>query len=383
MCRAQHAYDARGHVVLSQALGIVGTALVGLVSVCTGPSSGGLCGQRAAQLLGATGTIVMQWESLLSTWGSELGMLEDVACETAPLRMRPRRLLSQGRPHSSPPVASGAVQQLATLEVTCTAGPANAVTGFARLPPDPANRDSPKLRLTLSFEPASLAWLRAARGPSAPPVVAMGGDAGAVSLVVRAFLFTQGINEQQTAANFLTNQDMQDAINKRNLAYLQRFIRDELIASGTAEEASVWELGKLGQDLSEAVTASMGVESKRPVVLTAASRLTNLLGAFRVTMCKSGKVRIHPVFLSFLACTCHRNRSAANCGDWGQPSSSCDQHLGPDVDVSHARGRRGGTGRYGPAATAAAGCSAAGQPSGAHRLACRPAGQEPADADPA
>jgi hypothetical protein len=108
-------FEARAHVVMSQALSIVAAAFLGALEVCCSGRDPGtaerpgapdtqLYAGRFLQLLQKTGKVVVQWESLLSTWGKELGMLEDLVW---------------------------AIKRLDALELCCAEGEACAVTGFA------------------------------------------------------------------------------------------------------------------------------------------------------------------------------------------------------------------------------------------------------------
>eukprot|EP00727_Mastigamoeba_balamuthi_P013604 m51a1_g8867 putative type i inositol- -bisphosphate 4- (715) ;mRNA; r:584963-587890 len=111
-----------------------------------------------------------------------------------------------------------------------------------------------------------------------------------LSVRVCAALFTQGINEKQTVSNRLGDSALQEEVNAEHLARLQRYVaayaahersrgRDD--AAGAAEGSLAALARVVGTSRSE----------KRPELLVRAAGVARSVGAVRTTSCKSAKDR--------------------------------------------------------------------------------------------
>lgn len=129
------------------------------------------------------------------------------------------------------------------------------------------------------------------------------------SLRVRALLFTQGVNEQQSmAARVGAKRDLglQDEINRHSVHQGKAWYRDykalvvelcdkrAVLAHSLPREQeleSLQVLDRMIDQLATAVNRSDGVNTKELNVLTTAASFCRALGFARVTHCKSGKDR--------------------------------------------------------------------------------------------
>ncbi|TDH68448.1 hypothetical protein CCR75_005832 [Bremia lactucae] len=112
-------------------------------------------------------------------------------------------------------------------------------------------------------------------------------------------IFTQGINEMQTLANNASTRKttLQDIINRNSFLVLMRYIdkyRQLATERPDAVLMPISTIGPLLESLEERIAAASKrqvVKSKHPKIIQESSHLCRLLGAGRVTACKSAKDR--------------------------------------------------------------------------------------------
>lgn len=261
--------ERRTDVVISQGISVVvASFFAALDSVVSGSSRPGQEQLHYEhQFLSALERIgyLVQLESLLSTRGSELHMLEDVA---------------------------GTVRALnaARLELLCTRHEGdNSCLGVSE-----ARAENGATRLVIRL------GLRADCYDALPRRIRrrIGDGAEHVLVGVTTVLFTQGVNEQQSMANKIGSSDvrLQDAINRENLQTMGLF-RERLEA--TRGDAGPWQhdepnwddLQALEENLQAQVATGANLGEKHVGILLSAESLVRGLGGGRMTHCKSGKDR--------------------------------------------------------------------------------------------
>ncbi|KAH9140161.1 hypothetical protein AeRB84_015544 [Aphanomyces euteiches] len=227
---------------------------------------------------------LFQVESLLSTHGNEIGMIEDMSVALDMLSVVAFRLVdTKDKPNSrfsfrKKPVTSssedGVVQKVKLQELPQASH---------------AKPGQVKYVVTLQVQCGDF---------ELPQRLANGGE-----ISVFPVLFTQGINEMQTIANNTerAKTELQDTINIKNLQpveeYSRRYISwirlqtpQDVADGGFAREDEVDKLlSTLRSSVEEA--ASSLVKTKRTDILTKSSDLCREMGGGRVTICKSAKDR--------------------------------------------------------------------------------------------
>ncbi|CCI47516.1 unnamed protein product [Albugo candida] len=236
---------------------------------------------------------LFQVESLLSTHGKEIGMIEDMA---------------------------GAIANLSCVSFVIQDVRDRPTGRFSfrvsRRVKDP-NEDAGIVKVQVSSQPSSdakypmkyVVTVQVVTGlVELPERLANGGEISVIPL-----LFTQGINEMQTIANNTerAKTELQDMINMNNLkplrAYCERYCRLAVALSDSTH--SFARLNRNGSKLSLQLTkdqvaqefhaleayvldaAQSLVKTKRPEILQKSSDLCRELGGGRVTVCKSAKDR--------------------------------------------------------------------------------------------
>lgn len=119
------------------------------------------------------------------------------------------------------------------------------------------------------------------------------------SITVTPVIFTQGINEMQTLANNASTKKttLQDIINRKSFFVLTRYIEKYKQLATQRPDAvptPMSTVAPLLESLEERIAAASKrhvVKSKHPKIIQESSRLCRLLGAGRVTSCKSAKDR--------------------------------------------------------------------------------------------
>ena len=125
-------------------------------------------------------------------------------------------------------------------------------------------------------------------------------ELGSVRVPVRAMLFTQGVNEWQSAANVAKQGGLQDEINregrKKMMDLVERLKRRPDLATvfdGSEEKLKQFLDAREAElkELQLVLANTLDTGTKSLDVLTRASALARGMGCARVTHCKSGKDR--------------------------------------------------------------------------------------------
>ena len=125
-------------------------------------------------------------------------------------------------------------------------------------------------------------------------------ELGPVRVPVRAMLFTQGVNEWQSAANVAKLAGLQDEINRENRDKMMDLVEtmkrspDLTTVFDDSEEKLKQFLDAREAELKElqrVLANTLDTSTKSLDVLTRASALARGIGCARVTHCKSGKDR--------------------------------------------------------------------------------------------
>ncbi|CAI5722589.1 hypothetical protein KXD40_004431 [Peronospora effusa] len=217
---------------------------------------------------------LFQVESLLSTHGKEIGMLEDFSAAVDALKHVTFVL------DTSPP--SHLPSTLLNLHMKNTTLPS---VVSLRL-----SKGSVKGTFIVAVGVRCFKDVCA----SIPSTIRSGG-----SIYVTPVLFTQGINEMQTLANSASSKKttLQDIINRKSFCLLTSYVEKYkrlAMERPDAVPTSMSTIEPLLKSLEEHIaTASKRqvVKSKHPKIIQKSSHLCRLLGAGRVTSCKSAKDR--------------------------------------------------------------------------------------------
>ncbi|KAE9094231.1 hypothetical protein PF010_g17189 [Phytophthora fragariae] len=217
---------------------------------------------------------LFQVESLLSTQGKEIGMLEDFFAAVDALKHVTFVL------DTSPPTHLPST--LLNLHMKNTPLPG---VVSVRL-----SRGSAKGTFTVAVGVRCSEDIRA----SIPSTIRSGG-----SISVTPVIFTQGINEMQTLANNASSKKttLQDIINRKSFFVLTRHVEKYKQLAAQRPDAvptPVSTITPLLESLEGRIaTASKRqvVKSKHPKIIQESSHLCRLLGAGRVTSCKSANDR--------------------------------------------------------------------------------------------
>ncbi|CAH0515515.1 unnamed protein product [Peronospora belbahrii] len=217
---------------------------------------------------------LFQVESLLSTHGKEIGMLEDFFAAVSALKHVTFVL------DTSPPTHLPAT--LLNLHMKNTMLPS---VVSVRL-----SKGSAKGTYTVAIGVRCLNDVRT----SMPSTIRSGG-----SIPVTPVIFTQGINEMQTLANNASSKKttLQDIINRQSFGVLTCYVEKYKRLAAKRPDAvrtPMSTIEPLLKSLEERIaTASKRqvVKTKHPKIIQESSHLCRLLGAGRVTSCKSAKDR--------------------------------------------------------------------------------------------
>ncbi|KUF92128.1 Zinc transporter ZupT [Phytophthora nicotianae] len=217
---------------------------------------------------------LFQVESLLSTQGKEIGMLEDFSAAVDALKHVTFVL------DTSPPAHLPSTLLNLHMKNTTLPGVVS-----VRL-----SKGSTKGTFTVAIGVRCSEDVRA----SIPSTIRSGG-----SITVTPVIFTQGINEMQTLANNASAKKttLQDIINRKSFFVLTRYVEKYKQLAAQRPDAvptPMSTIAPLLESLEERIaTASKRhvVKSKHPKIIQESSHLCRLLGAGRVTSCKSAKDR--------------------------------------------------------------------------------------------
>ncbi|KAG4236201.1 hypothetical protein PC116_g15698 [Phytophthora cactorum] len=248
-----------------------------------GPHPLKACGIDYLEMLTRVG-FLFSVESLLSTYGNELGMLGDTEAAVKELG----RVLIKLRPVKSP--------RAAAFRVSITSGPSGIVielpiiTRRASEFPDRSMHRVPgqdtvsgAIYLSLSTPEQKMRAKFLFQKP----------------IRVIPVIFSQGLNEMQTVANTVGKASLQKEINAENVVELESYVknfaewvtkkqcRDTLIPIYDAEDLDRMQTSLMALKLS----IQLSGRSKRMAILSLSSSIARSVGGGRVTMCKSAKDR--------------------------------------------------------------------------------------------
>ena len=305
----------RRDVALGQAVAIASTAFFTLLeSVVSGSDTttsrnGDSDTNDAAKALLAKGEFLLVFESLLSTAGGEMAMLEDLDACVSQLNncvtfvCKPKLAGSEGHGGSVNSVVGVHCVTSSELQIEIELTSACFSLLLEPEPAVPARGASYKSVFEVDSDdddaaPALSVSESAAAGSD-------GVDHPGVRVNLTALLFTRGVNEQQTKAQqeakvrkeVRRDVAVQDEINTDALVQLQKFVGRHVdieagLADGGREREKAQKLEQLIQEVVRCVESKVGPDDKKGAeVLQRVSALTRVLGGARVTHCKSGKDR--------------------------------------------------------------------------------------------
>lgn len=217
---------------------------------------------------------LLQVESLLSTQGKEIGMLEDFSAAVDALKHVTIVLDTSPPPHLP--------STLLNLHMKDTSLPSVVSVRLSK----GAARGTFTVAIGVRCPDDVLA--------SIPSNLRSGG-----AITVTPVIFTQGINEMQTLANNASAKKttLQDIINRKNFVVLRHYVEKYKQLAERRPGAVPTPVGAvlpLLDSLEDHIATSSKrqvVKSKHPQIIQESSRLCRLLGAGRVTSCKSAKDR--------------------------------------------------------------------------------------------
>ncbi|KUF83424.1 Type I inositol 3 [Phytophthora nicotianae] len=248
-----------------------------------GPHPLKACGIDYLEMLTRVG-FLFSVESLLSTYGNELGMLGDTEAAVKELG----RVHIKLRPVKSP--------RAAAFRVSITSGPSGIVielpiiTRRASEFPDRSMHRVPgqdavsgAIYLSLSTPEQKMRAKFLFQKP----------------IRVIPVIFSQGLNEMQTVANTVGKASLQKEINAENVVELESYVKNfsEWVTKKQRRETSLPIFDP--EDLDRIQTSLMALKlsiqlsgrSKRMAILSLSSSIARSVGGGRVTMCKSAKDR--------------------------------------------------------------------------------------------
>ncbi|KAG6610601.1 Type I inositol-3,4-bisphosphate 4-phosphatase [Phytophthora cinnamomi] len=249
-----------------------------------GPHPLKACGVDYLEMLTRVG-FLFSVESLLSTYGNELGMLGDTEAAVKELG----RVHIKLRPVKSP--------RAAAFRVSITSGPSGIVielpiiTRRASEFPDRSMHRVPgqdavsgAIYLSLSTPEQKMRAKFLFQKP----------------IRVVPVIFSQGLNEMQTVANTVGKASLQKEINMENVVQLEAYVNDFAdwcLKKQRRDEASApiydaEDLDRIQASLTALkVSIQLSGRSKRMSILSLSSSIARSVGGGRVTMCKSAKDR--------------------------------------------------------------------------------------------
>ncbi|OQR96476.1 inositol-3,4-bisphosphate 4-phosphatase [Achlya hypogyna] len=253
--------ETRLDVVVPQALATLVTAFCHKLSLIVAEDK-----QAALDQLIYMG-FLFEVESLLSTHGTEIGMLEDMMVAVASLKRVRMLVVEEDAAAQSPQDKTSAV---VTAELYTNME--DALAGTRTHEHAKSTDDEFVVRVVLKCCGRVHVPRRKA------------------TVVVHPLLFSTGINEKQTLAMSTHNHKrLQDYINEVGLTALRPLVAAYVDQHGGTAAAAL--VSDTMTALEVAVQASMASRKKMPEVLQLSSRVVRLLHGGRVTVCKSAKDR--------------------------------------------------------------------------------------------
>jgi hypothetical protein len=249
-----------------------------------GPHPLKACGIDYLEMLTRVG-FLFSVESLLSTYGNELGMLGDTEAAVKELG----RVHIKLRPVKSP--------RAAAFRVSITSG----VSGIVIELPIITRRASDFPDRSMHRVPGQDAVSGAIYLPLSTPEQKM----RAKFLFQRPIrvvpvIFSQGMNEMQTVANTVGKASLQKEINAENVVELEAYVNqfaDWVARKQERDEASapIYDADDLDRLQTSLMALKVSIQlsgrSKRMAILSLSSSIARSVGGGRVTMCKSAKDR--------------------------------------------------------------------------------------------
>ncbi|CAI5730729.1 unnamed protein product [Hyaloperonospora brassicae] len=242
------------------------------------------CGIDYLEMLTRVG-FLFSVESLLSTYGNELGMLGDT--ETAVKELG--RVHIKLRPVKSP--------RAAAFRVSITSGPSGIVVEL----PIITRRASEFPERSMHRVPGQDAVSGAIYLPLSTPEERMRAKfLFQKPIRVVPVIFSQGLNEMQTVANTVGKDSLQKEINAENVVELEAYINEfagwvakkKLRDQTSTPIYDTEDLHRIQTSLAALKTCiQLSGRSKRMAILSLSSSIARSVGGGRVTMCKSAKDR--------------------------------------------------------------------------------------------
>ncbi|RLN49063.1 hypothetical protein BBJ28_00013110, partial [Nothophytophthora sp. Chile5] len=252
-----------------------------------GPHALKACGIDYLEMISNVG-FLFSVESLLSTYGKELGMLGDTEAAVKELA----RVQIKLRPVKTP--------RAAAFRVSITSGPSDImielpiITRRASEFPDRSMHRTPgqdALSGAVYLPLSTAEQKQRAKSLFRKPIR------------VVPVLFSQGMNEMQTVANTVGKASLQKEINAENVVeletYVNRFVewcsmKEEDTSSADAP-SSIYDAVDLDRIQTSLMALKISIQlsgrSKRMAILSLSSSIARSIGGGRVTMCKSAKDR--------------------------------------------------------------------------------------------
>ncbi|EEY60218.1 type I inositol-3,4-bisphosphate 4-phosphatase, putative [Phytophthora infestans T30-4] len=248
-----------------------------------GPHPLKACGIDYLEMLTRVG-FLFSAESLLSTYGNELGMLGDTEAAVKELA----RVHVKLRPVKSP--------RAATFRVSITSGPSGIVIEL----PIITRRASEFPDRSMHRVPGQDAVSGAIYLPLSTPEQKMRAKfLFQKPIRVIPVIFSQGLNEMQTVANTVGKASLQKEINAENVVELESYVKNfaEWVTKKQCRETSIpiYDMEDLDRIQTSLVALKLSIQlsgrSKRMAILSLSSAIARSVGGGRVTMCKSAKDR--------------------------------------------------------------------------------------------
>ncbi|KAL7694197.1 putative inositol 3,4-bisphosphate 4-phosphatase [Plasmopara halstedii] len=242
------------------------------------------CGIDYLEMLTRVG-FLFSVESLLSTYGNELGMLGDTEAAVKELG----RVQIKLRPVKSP--------RAAAFRVSITSGPSGFVIELpiiTRQAGEFPHRSMHRVPGQDAVSGAIYLWL------STPEQKMRAKFLFQKLIRVVPVIFSQGLNEMQTVANTVGKASVQKDINAENVMELEAYVKNftEWVHKKQRRDVSsipIYSTEDLDRIQTSLIALKVNIQlsgrSKRMAILSLSSSIARCVGGGRVTMCKSAKDR--------------------------------------------------------------------------------------------